>query len=392
MSVTQYVGARYVPHGWTEWNAETVYDGLYCVSYNYGWYIAKKPVPAGVSPTNCKYWAYYSLSTEGEQELVELVNRFNPEEPLESNTDLNNVLEPGVYYLDGSLNYVHNPAPAVYCSMEVNKISATSVIQTITTGGSVGTIWTRQCSSELSQIRDWQLVADKRVVAEYTENNLNTWVNNVDVFEYVKNEYRTRVYFFGTECQNMPTYSPYYIMEQRHGILLAWGGSGTGDTVAVSYFDTARNAWRPWSIMPNSKYMNQLSFAHMYMRPIRSGTGPYKYTFYIKEGNFQVTRTTVLFIMNGTSGGGGVYISYIRSGGGVNTQIINKDDSFSDITISLDDNHNIVIETNDEFLEAIGICTNSIYGAISYGSPSFNAQYAPWINPIDIPMNIPEIV
>lgn len=57
MGVTQYVGARYVPHGWTDWNAETSYDALYVVKYNLAWYIAKKPVPVGAKPTCEKYWA-----------------------------------------------------------------------------------------------------------------------------------------------------------------------------------------------------------------------------------------------------------------------------------------------------------------------------------------------
>lgn len=391
MAATQYVGAKYVPHGWEEWNQDTYYDGLFCVSYNYSWFIAKQNVPAGISPVNTEYWAPYSLTTGAQQELVELVNKYNPERPLENNTNLNNVLEPGVYYLDGSLNYINNPTQGTYCTLEVRKISVTSVIQIIFTGGSNGTIWTRQCSSELSQIRDWQLVADKRVVSEYTENNLNKWVDNVDVFEYVKNENRTRVYFFGVECQNMPTYSPYFIMEQRHGILLAWGGSGTGSTVAVSYFDTVINTWKPWSIMPNSRYMNNLGFNHMTIRPIQSGDGPYKYTFYLKQGDHNVLRTTILLLMNGGNGSGAVYIIYVRTDNTIISNIINKESVFPNVTFSNDNNKNLVIETDDQYLNIIGISVNDAYGAISYNSPTFNSRYSPWLNPIDEPMNIPEL-
>lgn len=92
MAVTQYVGARYVPHGWTDWNAETSYDALYVVKYNLAWYIAKKPVPVGTKPTCEKYWAmtdnwngqveeyrksFEAFKSETESELTELNNTTN---------------------------------------------------------------------------------------------------------------------------------------------------------------------------------------------------------------------------------------------------------------------------------------------------------------------------
>lgn len=60
MTVTQYIGAMYIPHGWTEWKSATAYDGMAVVSYNMMWYIAKQPVPVGYAPTgqmDDPYWA-----------------------------------------------------------------------------------------------------------------------------------------------------------------------------------------------------------------------------------------------------------------------------------------------------------------------------------------------
>lgn len=60
MTVTQYIGAPYIPHGWTTWQPATAYDGMSVVEYNLVWYIAKQPVPIGTAPTGQSddpYWA-----------------------------------------------------------------------------------------------------------------------------------------------------------------------------------------------------------------------------------------------------------------------------------------------------------------------------------------------
>lgn len=60
MTVTQYIGAPYIPHGWTTWQPATAYDGMSVVEYNLVWYIAKQPVPIGTTPTGQSddpYWA-----------------------------------------------------------------------------------------------------------------------------------------------------------------------------------------------------------------------------------------------------------------------------------------------------------------------------------------------
>ena len=399
MGVTQYVGARYVPHGWTEWNAETVYDGLYCVSYNYGWYISKKPVPAGVSPTNCKYWAYYSLSTEGEQELVELVNRFNPTEYLPEGTDLNTITTPGHYILGSvtGVRYVNEPFnPAnkngtldvTYLSFPVGNVM--QIVNYPDTGTGNYEQFKRCQYGTARNWRSWQKTLESNMILAY--NFDNNWINNVDVFQYVKNEVQTRFYAFGYGCTNTPTYSPYFMVEQRNGIMMSWGGTGSGNSVAVSYWSSNTNTWQAWSVMPNSRYMNMLGFGHMNIRPIMSGDGPYKYTFYRKEGELPVSRNTMLIIMNDINGTGAAYLLYCKTSGNFSKYLIHKEDGFTEPTFSIDSQKNIVMESPNEYLDICGFGTNSTYGAISFGSPTFNAQYAPWLNPVDVAMNIPEIV
>lgn len=94
MGVTQYVGARYVPHGWTDWNAETSYDALYVVKYNLAWYIAKKPVPVGTKPTCEKYWAMTDNWNGQVEEYRNEINAFmsNVDEKfIDTKNDIDNV-------------------------------------------------------------------------------------------------------------------------------------------------------------------------------------------------------------------------------------------------------------------------------------------------------------
>lgn len=67
MAVTQYIGAAYVAHGWTTWDAQTSYDNMYVVEYQNGNYISKKNVPPGVSPAgdmgSNDYWAFFGVKS-----------------------------------------------------------------------------------------------------------------------------------------------------------------------------------------------------------------------------------------------------------------------------------------------------------------------------------------
>lgn len=67
MAVTQYIGAAYVAHGWTTWDAQTSYDNMYVVEYQNGNYISKKNVPPGVSPAgnqgDNEYWAWFGVKS-----------------------------------------------------------------------------------------------------------------------------------------------------------------------------------------------------------------------------------------------------------------------------------------------------------------------------------------
>lgn len=82
MAVTQYIGAAYVAHGWTTWNAQTSYDNMYVVEYQNGNYISKKNVPAGNAPAgnqgDNEYWAYFGVKSaqieEYRQQVIDLEN------------------------------------------------------------------------------------------------------------------------------------------------------------------------------------------------------------------------------------------------------------------------------------------------------------------------------
>lgn len=55
----QYVGARYVPKfaDPLEWDSRRTYEALTIVTYLMDSFTSKKPVPAGVAPTDTRYWA-----------------------------------------------------------------------------------------------------------------------------------------------------------------------------------------------------------------------------------------------------------------------------------------------------------------------------------------------
>lgn len=134
MAVTQYVGPKIVPHGFTDWNATTAYDGLYCAYYGYQWYIAcNGPVPVGVSPVDREYWAPYSLNSGDIQNITAKVNSLFPQTYLSDGTDLNTITEPGKYLLASASAYgnmapISSPGDGI---LEVEKIGDTGLYQTI---------------------------------------------------------------------------------------------------------------------------------------------------------------------------------------------------------------------------------------------------------------------
>lgn len=82
----QYIGPRFVPKFAEplEWNAQTSYEQLTIVSYLGASYTSKKPVQAGIQPTNTEYWALtgnynsqieeYRKEVEGVQESLDTTN------------------------------------------------------------------------------------------------------------------------------------------------------------------------------------------------------------------------------------------------------------------------------------------------------------------------------
>lgn len=76
-----YIGMRYVPIIIGEWNNETKYEPLSIVLYQGNSYTSKTFVPAGVAPTNTKYWAltgnYNAQIEQYRQETVNAVETAN---------------------------------------------------------------------------------------------------------------------------------------------------------------------------------------------------------------------------------------------------------------------------------------------------------------------------
>lgn len=57
MAVKQYIGARYVPILFGEWDSKIPYSPLTIVMYKNNSYTSKKYVPAGIDIGNTEYWA-----------------------------------------------------------------------------------------------------------------------------------------------------------------------------------------------------------------------------------------------------------------------------------------------------------------------------------------------
>lgn len=57
MAVKQYIGARYVPILFGDWDSKVAYAPLTIVLYKNNSYTSKKPVPVGIDIGNTEYWA-----------------------------------------------------------------------------------------------------------------------------------------------------------------------------------------------------------------------------------------------------------------------------------------------------------------------------------------------
>lgn len=257
MAATQYIGAHYVPHGWEEWNPNTYYDGLFCVSYNYSWFIAKKNVPVGISPVNTEYWAPYSLTTGAQQDIVNLVNQFLPQEALPNRTDLNRITTPGEYMLDGDYTYVNMPkdlTDAYNCTLTVKRLSTidpTMVNQELRTSGNNPFIFYRSkhYNSTPDDWTNWYLTAYGDALRDYSYKS--NWLTGVDVFDTMKPSTLAKWYYFATDCTNTPTTQNYWAILQRGGIAIAFGRSLA---ITTSKSDGGWNNWTIYSKSGGAQY------------------------------------------------------------------------------------------------------------------------------------------
>lgn len=293
MAATQYIGAKYVPHGWEEWNQDTYYDGLFCVSYNYSWFIAKQNVPVGISPVNTEYWAPYSLTTGAQQELVDLVRRYDPETALPPGTDFNNIISPGKYILKGNSNYANAPFNNNNGAMTVSRISdqSNSVIQRVESSGNYPTTYQRQAGN--NYCTEWFVVENSKALADYNYNG--TWLNNVDVFETLGNNLPATVFKFGEGCTNAPNNSNYFYVEVRNNIATAYGCSEKSLAISRRIGQT----WEKWTMFPNANFFYTVSTTNFMILPIRDTQN--NYHFYYKL-NSETIRFCGILMLNESNG------------------------------------------------------------------------------------------
>lgn len=259
MAATQYVGAHYVPHGWEEWNPNTYYDGLFCVSYNYSWFIAKQNVPVGISPVNTEYWAPYSLTTGAQQELEEFVRRYNPTESLPDDFDIDTVMEPGEYFfnnykrLTGGPRYqfITNYTKAIKGTLSVRRCADTfkpkyTILKRLTLDMEYPWVFTSAQTTN-SGFSPWQIESS----AGFNTGAMTEWINNADVFETMIPSNQTRYYYFGAGCTNMPPMETYVIVVQTGYKAFAFGGLGNKNSTATTYYDADRKKWANWNTAAN---------------------------------------------------------------------------------------------------------------------------------------------
>lgn len=259
MAATQYVGAHYVPHGWEEWNPNTYYDGLFCVSYNYSWFIAKQNVPVGISPVNTEYWAPYSLTTGAQQELEEFVRRYNPTESLPDGFDIDTVMDPGEYFfnnykiLNGGPRYqfITNYTKAIKGTLSVRRCADTfkpkyTILKRLTLDMEYPWVFTSGQTTN-SGFSPWQIESS----AGFNTGAMIKWINNADVFETMIPSDQTRYYHFGTGCTNMPAMETFVIVMQTGYKAFAFGGVGNKNSTATTYYDASEKRWANWNTAAN---------------------------------------------------------------------------------------------------------------------------------------------
>ena len=81
-----YIGNRYTPLFCGAWDASTSYESLSAVTYTDGnAYVSKKPVPAGIVPTNAEYWMLWGSGNAALDNVTQRLNTVeNDVESLES--------------------------------------------------------------------------------------------------------------------------------------------------------------------------------------------------------------------------------------------------------------------------------------------------------------------
>lgn len=382
MAATQYVGAHYVPHGWEEWNPNTYYDGLFCVSYNYSWFIAKQNVPVGISPVNTEYWAPYSLTTGAQQELEEFVRRYNPTESLPDGFDIDTVMEPGEYFFNNYKNlsggpryqFITNYPKAIKGTLSVRRCGDTfkpkyTILKRLTLDMEYPWVFTSSQTTN-SGFSPWRIESS----ASFMTGAKCEWVNNVDVFATVLNSPLTKYYYFGTGCTNAPSMGNYFTVVQTGGQAFAFGGTGTKNTIAISYWSSNENRWVGWQNIPNSTFMDTAAYNHLIKRPIKTkATTPYEYSF-IRKTSAGI-RTSGLIITNNSGGGGRLDFIWSNNNSELSQRALVENNVSYTIALK---NNNIVITSEDPYLDIVMVSTDYYYGSLNSNPNAFHFNFTPY--------------
>lgn len=383
MAATQYIGAKYVPHGWEEWNQDTYYDGLFCVSYNYSWFIAKQNVPVGISPVNTEYWAPYSLTTGAQQELVDLVRRYDPTDSLPEGFDIDTVMEPGEYFFNNYKNlhggpryqFITNYTLPIKGTLSVRRCSDTSkpkytILKRLTLDMQMPWVFTSSQTTN-SGFSPWMIESS----SSFMTGAKAEWVNNVDVFDTILNSSLTRYYYFGTGCTNTPGMGNYFVVMQTGGQAFAFGGISSKNTISMAYWSSNENRWIGWENIPNGEFMNTAGYNHLIKRPIKRNTSaPYDYTFVRTPG--AAIRSSGLILTNNSSGAGRLDFIWSNNASTLSQTAIVENSV--DITISLNADKNIIITSNDPYLDIVMVSTDYYYGSTFSEPYKFNYNFTPY--------------
>lgn len=318
MAATQYVGAHYVPHGWEEWNQNTYYDGLFCVSYNYSWFIAKQNVPAGISPVNTEYWAPYSLTTGAQHEMEEFVRRYNPTESLPDDFDIDTVMDPGEYFFNNYHNLTGGPryqfitdyTREIKGTLSVRRCADTfkpkyTILKRLTLDMEYPWVFTSAQTTN-SGFSPWQIESS----AGFNLGAMTTWINNADVFETIIPSNQTKYYYFGTGCTNMPAMETFIIVIQTGYKAFAFGGLGNKNSTATSCYNLSEKRWTNWNTAANRETWQSITqlfpMQHFtstnHKAILYSGSTTYAGVFYlIRTRNNKIEIGSFNLVWDGTS-------------------------------------------------------------------------------------------